>query len=126
MVKCMIRKNHKKERKMANKLRKFPMNKWVMSTMISDRKTLRTNKAKLKVKAKQMLISRDKKKANKTLSTTNEKKTSKKERDKTRNKIKQSKLKKNKEVTGTIIMSKDKKLTSKKKMFKSMKETSKI
>lgn len=126
-AKCMTNKKVNKMISKDNKLNKYQTNKWVKSTTKRDKKTSRTNKAKLKVKDRQMLILMVNKEANNSWLIIKDNKTSNKEKANKRDKSRMvNKNNKNKEVTGKITTSKVKKSTNKTKMLRNMKETHKI
>ena len=126
-AKCTTNKKDNKTISKDNKLNKYQTNKWAKSTTKRDKKISKTNKDKLKVKEKQMLILTANKEANNSWLIMKDNRTNNKEKDNKRDKSKMvNKNNKNKEVTGKITTSKVKKSTNKTKMLRNMKETHKI
>lgn len=125
--KCMINKKANKMISKDKKLSKYQTNKWAKSTTKRDKKISKTNKAKLKVKDRQMSILMVSREDNNSWLIIKDNKTSNKEKVKKKDKSKMvKKNNKNKEVTGRITINKVKKSTNKTKMLKNMKETHKI
>ena len=105
MVKCIPSNKTKMMDHNSNRPNQYQMSKWVKSTIRKDNKTWKTNKAKLKVRNKLILILKVKRRASKSLSIIKEKKIKKSEKVNKIDKTSKSKSK-NKDLIGKITISK--------------------